>query len=261
MDSNSADTLAVMVRVLDQLADLPAIQRVRRIARAAMGVRDGQRLLDAGCGVGEESRQLARLVGPEGEVTAVDLSRALVAAAEQRDNGSGVRYAVGDIAALDFPDATFHAVRSERVIQHVPDADAAIAELVRVTVPGGRVCLIDTDWESVLMDGMPVGYLPEFARLGREKGLVFKPAGRLLRGQLVRAGLTQVTAEPVAIPMTDRHTAERLGPFFNRQTFDLVLNAPGELADAWFGAFDDALVRNEFLAVLTIWVVAGTKAP
>jgi SAM-dependent methyltransferase len=55
----------------------------------------GQRLLDAGCGAGEEARELARLAGPDGEVTAIDLSGDLVAAARRRGEGTGVRYAVG----------------------------------------------------------------------------------------------------------------------------------------------------------------------
>src|SRR5258707_10206557 len=103
-----------------------------------------------------------------GEVTAIDLSAAVVAAAAQRDRGSGVHYAVGDITALDFPDGAFARVRSERVLQHLAEPDLAVAELARVTAPGGRVCLIDTDWESFLVEGMPEDLLHELRRLGRE---------------------------------------------------------------------------------------------
>ena len=155
VDQAASDMQAAALDTLDRLAALPAIRRVRQVAREAMDVRPGQRLLDAGCGAGEEARELARLVGEDGEVTAIDLSAAFVAAAAERDGGSGVRYAVGDISGLDFPDGGFDGVRSERVLQHVADPDAAVAELVRVLRPGGRVCLVDTDWESFLTDGMP----------------------------------------------------------------------------------------------------------
>jgi SAM-dependent methyltransferase len=193
VDATPTDIKQELTAALDRLATLPGIQRVRRTARAALDIRGGQRLLDAGCGAGEEARELARLAGPDGEVTAIDLSSELVPAARQRDEGSGVRYAVGDITALDFPDATFDGVRTE------------------------------------------------------------------LRGRLVRARLTAVTAEPVAIPISDRSTAETLYPFLNPALLGRVAAIPRELADQWFSAFEDALARNEFLAVLTIWMVTGVK--
>lgn len=258
VDDTPAEIRQELGDYLDRLAALPGIQRVRRTARAALDVRSGQRLLDAGCGAGEEARELARLVGPDGAVTAIDLSSDLVAAARRRDEGSGVRYAVGDITALDFPDATFDSVRTERVLEHLADPDAAIAELIRVTVPGGRVCLIDTDWESFLADGMPGDVFSELQRLGRELNVI-KSAGRQLRGRLVRAGLTTVTAEPVAISICDRRTAETLHPFLNRALLGRIAQIPSELADPWFSALDGALGRNEFLAVLTIWVAVGVK--
>ena len=254
-----ADIQAKILELLDRVAALRGIQRVREIARTAMDIRAGQHVLDAGCGAGEEARALARLASPGGQVTAIDLSSALVAAAAQRDDGSGVRYAVGDTTALDFPDETFDSVRSERVLQHLAEPDAAVAELARVTVPGGRVCLIDTDWESFLVDGMPEDILGELWRLGRERGM-FRPSGRQLRGRLVRARLKEVTAEPVSIPVTDRATAEILIPLFNPEVMQLG-KIPGDLAVPWLTAFEAALARGDFLAVLTIWVATGVKIP
>src|SRR5260370_893280 len=84
---------------------------------------------------------------------------------------------------------------------------------IRVPPRGGRGCRIDSGWESFLVEGMPEDILHELRRLGREQGHG-RPSGRLLRGQLVRAGLTEVIAEPVSIPMTDRATAETIHPAF-----------------------------------------------
>jgi ubiquinone/menaquinone biosynthesis C-methylase UbiE len=260
VDSGASDQQAAALNILDALAALPAIQRIRHIARTALDVQPGQRLLDAGCGAGEEARELSRLVGPDGEITAIDLSAALIATAKQRDDAmsnSGVRYAVGDIAKLDFPDGAFDGVRSERVIQHLADPDAAVAELVRVVRPGGRVCLIDTDWESFLLDGMPQDLVVEMQALGRK--LRIRPAGRLLRGRLIRAGVREVTAEPVTITLTDRLTAETIHPTFNPYFVRSTGMVPGELGEPWLTAFDAALERGDFLGVLTIWVVSGVK--
>lgn len=50
------------------------------------------------------------------------------------------------------PPGTFDAARSERVLQWLPDPQAAVTELARVLRPGGRLSLIDTDWGSLRLD-------------------------------------------------------------------------------------------------------------
>jgi hypothetical protein len=89
---------------------------------------------------------------------------------------------------------------------------------------------------------------------------MLKPSGRQLRGRLVRAGLKEVTAEPVSIPVTDRATAEILIPLFNAEAMQLG-KIPGDLAGPWLAAFEAALARGDFLAVLTMWVATGVKVP
>src|SRR5204863_3847073 len=59
---------------------------------------------------------------------------------------------VGDASALDEPDDSFDAVRSERTLQWLAAPAAAVAEMVRVVRPGGRVSLIDTDWSTFAIE-------------------------------------------------------------------------------------------------------------
>lgn len=63
-----------------------------------------------------------------------------------------MRFSVGDALALDGPDGSFDAVRSEPTLQWLADPEAAIAEMARVLRPGGRIALIDTDWSTLLLD-------------------------------------------------------------------------------------------------------------
>ena len=63
-----------------------------------------------------------------------------------------VRFTVGDAASLDEPDDAFDAARSERTLQWLADPAAAVAEMVRVVRPGGRVSLIDTDWSTLAIE-------------------------------------------------------------------------------------------------------------
>ena len=118
-------------------------------------LRPGMRLLDAGCGPGTITLGLAAAVAP-GEVVGLELSPAMVeqARALAAERGvANVRFEVGDVQALPFPDASFDAAFESAVLEHVPDPARAVAELRRVLRPGGVVGLRDGDWGA---GGAPV---------------------------------------------------------------------------------------------------------
>ncbi|SDZ09805.1 Methyltransferase domain-containing protein [Micromonospora pattaloongensis] len=260
LDRLPPEVLAGLIAALDALAAQPEIQRVRRAAQTALLPLPGQRLLDAGCGAGEVARQLAALVAPTGEVVAADFSAAAVAIAALRHDGSRVRYAVGDMTALGFADATFDRVRSERVLQHLADPDAAVAELVRVTRPGGRVCLVDTDWESLTADGLPDELTAALRRhLAGGAGPQHRSMGRTLRRRLVRAGLVDVITEPITCCFTDPDDAATVLPMFDRRLPMPAGLVPDGMWEGWFAAVDAAAARGEFLAALTIWTATALR--
>ena len=61
-----------------------------------------------------------------------------------------MQYALGDALALPFEDETFDAAISTQVYEYVPDMPAALAEARRVLRPGGRLLILDTDWDSIV---------------------------------------------------------------------------------------------------------------
>jgi SAM-dependent methyltransferase len=104
-------------------------------------------ILDAGCGTGEISSRLAHLY-PSGRLLGIDLiddhlvrARAPCAGLESR-----VRFERQSLFALDAHDGTFDLTVCRHVLQTVPDVERAIAELARVTRPGGWLHLIPEDY-------------------------------------------------------------------------------------------------------------------
>jgi ubiquinone/menaquinone biosynthesis C-methylase UbiE len=69
----------------------------------------------------------------------IDASEAMIAEAWKRskDTGLAVEFVVGDAHRLDLPDGSFDASRAERTLQHVAEPARAVADLARVTRPGG----------------------------------------------------------------------------------------------------------------------------
>lgn len=95
---------------------------------------DGGRVLEAGCGTG---LILARLRRHCRHAVGIDLSAGMLAAAA----GRRLQVVQGAVGALPFPDDCFDAVVSFKVLAHVPDIEDTLAELSRVTRPGGHLVL------------------------------------------------------------------------------------------------------------------------
>src|SRR4051812_18162484 len=217
IDALSSDLQERLTGYLDALAKSPTIQRVRSRALVEWRLDHPHRLLDVGAGAGEVARELAALTGADGEVVALDNSQAMVAAAQARDGGSPVRYVVGDVRSLPYADGYFDGVRTERVLQHLDDPDAAIAEMSRVLRPGGRICLIDTDWDSLLVDGSPTDMHVRLTQVMTFLG-AGRRSGRTLRRRLLTQGYTDVEATPVTVATSSRDEASVLFPVFDPDT-------------------------------------------
>jgi ubiquinone/menaquinone biosynthesis C-methylase UbiE len=96
---------------------------------------------DLGCGTGQVSAAIAPFVA---RVVAVDASAAMLQAAKKRLHGiENVDLRRGELEALPIDDARVDAATLILVLHHVPEPDRALAEVVRVLKPGGRVVLVD----------------------------------------------------------------------------------------------------------------------
>lgn len=186
----AADT-AAQIFVLDVQDQLPTVLRLRDETLAALAPASGECAIDIGCGTGAEVRRMAALVGPEGRAVGVEPHPDLRAEAQRRaaDEGVAAEFVDADALVLPFEDGSVDVVRSERVFQHLPDPEGAIAEIVRVLKPGGRVAITDSDWGTAVWfpgDTDVIRRLNDSAMSRQANPL----AGRTLRAQLTRAGLT-----------------------------------------------------------------------
>ncbi|WP_329184073.1 class I SAM-dependent methyltransferase [Actinacidiphila glaucinigra] len=128
-----------------------------RAGVAELGLREGQAVLDAGCGTGRALPFLRAAVGASGTVVGADLTPEMLAAAAgagRREHGALL---LADCARLPLRDHTLDAVFAAGLIGHLPDPRACLRELARVTRPGGRLALFH-----------PIGRAALAARQGRE---------------------------------------------------------------------------------------------
>jgi ubiquinone/menaquinone biosynthesis C-methylase UbiE len=133
------------VAALEDRARAPSYRAVFRALIDAMAPTPGQALLDVGCGAGSLDRLLAHRLGWPTSITAVDVNAFLLREAEALATAAGLDGAItfrqADAESLPFDDHAFECVCSVTVLEEC-DADRALAEMVRVTQPGGRVGVI-----------------------------------------------------------------------------------------------------------------------
>ncbi|MBK7865080.1 MAG: methyltransferase domain-containing protein [Archangiaceae bacterium] len=125
-----------LAEAYDRVSELQLESGQRLVER--LGLREGDRVLDVGCGTGRLTQWLAERVGPTGAVTGIDPVEERLEVARSR--GGAVHFAAGRAEALEaFEDQTFDAVCMSSVLHWVDEKAKALAEVRRVLRAGGRL--------------------------------------------------------------------------------------------------------------------------
>lgn len=112
-----AADFAVFASCLELIDSLPFFADCKRESYRMLAASRGRRVLDVGCGLGDDAAALAELVAPGGTVVGVDGSQAMIDAARQRHGGiEGLSFELANGGDLPFADASFDACRIDRVL-------------------------------------------------------------------------------------------------------------------------------------------------
>lgn len=137
----------VGVAYLNKAAEL--LEKEKHRSYELMRIAIGDKVLDVGCGPGTDTLPLAQRVSPSGQVHGVDVDPDMIQVARRRTAEAGLERILyhyhAEVYHLPFPDNDFDSCRSERVFQHLVSPEVAIAEMGRVTKPGGSVVVLDAD--------------------------------------------------------------------------------------------------------------------
>ncbi|MDD4136705.1 MAG: methyltransferase domain-containing protein [Methanoregula sp.] len=249
------------VTYLDLIHSLPFFQECKRQSYQKLAIQPGASVLEIGCGNGVDAAILAGMTGPTGQVIGIDVSSTMLTSARTRDCAGSIipGYVLCDASNLAFSDATFDAVRADRVLQHTKDPAAVIREMARVTRHAGKIVVFEPDWETFILwpggrevtrkilnfwcDRIPSGW-----------------AGRSLSTGFSTAGLSDVEVTPVSLVITGLPLARRI--FDLETTATLAVQAgivSSRQAETWAEEHSRADAAGQFFSSLTFYLVAGTK--
>jgi SAM-dependent methyltransferase len=245
-----------MLNAMDVTARWPAVQALHAWTMPFLTGHDA--VLEVGCGLGGALMTIAA-ANPAGRYVGIDLSENMVAEARRSANEVGVaaEFRTGDATVLDFADDEFDAVRAERVLQWLPDPQAAVAEMIRVTRPGGRIVLLDTDWRTL---GSTLD--PE---LMHRVNAIGAPQPAPHAGGFLRYWLTTLGAEAVEARAEVHHATTWAGDGTDGLPPDHVMTE-GRIARGVDPADAEAATRGlheqsdaaTLSIVLTMWAATGT---
>jgi enediyne biosynthesis protein CalE5 len=189
-------------RKWNELIDSAASAISERMVELA-GVEPGGRVLDVAAGYGEPSMTAARVVGPEGEVVATDISAEMLAHGRERAGAAGISnisFVEADASSLEFPRASFDAALSRWGIIFDPDGEGAAARVRSFLKPGAAMAI--ASWgppERVPFLAVAMG--TAMRRLGAEPpppgtpGPLSRPTPEALGGLLEGGGFSGVEVE------------------------------------------------------------------
>ena len=232
-------------------------------------LRAGMDLLDVGCGPASITADLAERVAP-GRVVALDAASDALQAARatlsERGLSEQVELTCGDVMTLPFEDASFDVVHAHQVLQHLADPVSALAEMRRLTRPGGIVAARDAVYSAMTWFPEPAGmeqWRSVYMATARANGGEPDAGSRLLSWARA-AGFTDVTASastwcyatPADRTWQSQTWAQRCLTSFGPRAVELGLADRADLeamAQAWrqWGVSEDAwfvVVHGEVLA-------------
>lgn len=248
-------------RRVDRIYQNPDIIAQRKFTLGHLDLNKGDHVLDIGCGPGLLALDMAEAVGPQGSVTGVDPSSDMRAIAKTRcDKVGNITIMDGDAVALPCEDVSLDAVIATQVYEFVPDIEAALTEANRVLKPGGRIAVLDTDWDTALIrtnnrDRMHAVFQ------SRRDYFVHPDLPTLLPGLLKKAGLALTYAGGTPIVNTSMahgtYSEEVL-----RSTAKFAVKRKDltpEMADAWLAEQDAFDAAGEFFFSVTRFLFIAEK--
>ncbi len=249
-DVDRAEQPGAWIGVLDRVAHEPFYRHYKARVRELIAPHGEGPYLEVGAGAGADAQRLGA------PVVCVDRSRTMSRASRVR----GLRSVAADAGALPLAANRFAGCWADRTFQHLPDPPAALAELVRVTRPGGRIVTVDPDYGTQSME------FPEPALA--QKVFDYRADCLLRNGRLAhrmetlfaKAGLVALCSESLTLTVRDPTAVDNVMGLrsWARSAMQEGLMDTDEI-ERWESLYDRLVAESGFFWSVEFFLTVGQK--
>lgn len=246
------------IQRLDAVGSSAFWSSIRRAAREALSLKDGDHALEVGCGTGDEVLAMAEYIGRRGRAVGVDISAVMIQEARCRAerSGSPAEFIQASAHCLPFASHSFDACRVERVLQHLDNPEHALAEAVRTARPGARVVVVEPDYTAHRIEGADPGVTERILKV-RCARFRAPSIGRRVPRILRDLGVVGLTVTPEVFATTD-FAAQRE---FLREKYVLPAQDAGVVSSAeanhWLEDLAKAASEGRYRHTVVVYRVRG----
>jgi len=246
---------------IDRTYQTPEIVHQRLRTLAGLGLRQGESILDAGCGTGLLLEQEALAVGASGRAAGVDSSADMLAHAEQRcAQLPQVSLHRGSVDTLPFDEASFDALSSTQTLLYVDKLEQTLDEYHRVLRPRGRLAIIETDWGGAILNSPDIALSQAIFNAWSDE--VPNPhLPRRITPLLRNAGFGAIRVEAIPVvnaSYTDNSFSAGMLDNFARTAVKLDVVDAAQ-AEAWKAAVRELAERDEYFFCVNRFLITATR--
>jgi ubiquinone/menaquinone biosynthesis C-methylase UbiE len=244
----------------EAICNTEAFDEQRRITLDALGLGDGERILDVGVGTGHMAFDMAKATTGHNEIVGIDISDDMLNTCRDRcADLPNVSFEMADLYDLPFNEESFDVVLSVQVFEYLEDVQKALLELHRVLKPGGRLVLRDADWGTLIWESGNPGRMRHMLDIW-DQHLADPFSPRTLVAQVDNAGFANcsvrafVTVETdYDVTQTNYYIARFVAPYAISQGAD-----ERDVAD-WLADLDAQAKAGRYFYSLNSYIFSATK--
>lgn len=250
-----------MAAFLEERSRNPDMRAVNAALCDVLAPNPGERILEVGCGSGVLCRLVAPSLQPDGYVTGLDISPGFLIQAQgyaiQERTAGRIMFECGAGETLPHPKGSFDLALAARLLLHAEYPDNVIREMVRVVRGGGRVVVMDWDFDTVVVDHPDRELTRRLLHWRSDHHGGDNWSGRQLWGRMVASGLQFLTVHPAVAVV--HHEDDSLTQSIWRAA--QVSRDNGVISsdehDAWVGTLKERIRAGTFFASIVYFIVSG----